>query len=209
MTQRNLFVIGDSISMHYGSHLAAMTAHRYAYERKTGEEAWLPEAIREQGGNGGDSRAVLAYLQAAQATGALHADILLLNCGLHDIRTNPATGAKQVPIDDYAANLAAMLPLAQAMRRRLVWVRTTPVVETMHNTEGRGFFRFNRDIDAYNAVADKLMTRACVLMADLHALTVSLPGDISADGVHFTEPVRMLQAAFLAGYLAGALPGES
>jgi lysophospholipase L1-like esterase len=204
MALLDLFVIADSISMHYGPYLAAYTGHAYRYARKSGEEAWLPETIRAQGGNGGDSTAVLAYLRAAQATGALRPDLLLLNCGLHDIRTDPASGAKQVPIDQYAENLAAILPLAQAIAVRLIWVRTTPVDEAMHNVDGRGFHRFNEDITAYNAVADAVMTAAGVAITDLHTFTNALSGERFLDGVHFTEPTRALQAAFLAGWLASS-----
>lgn len=198
---RTLLVIGDSISMHYGPQLADFTAHCFQYGRKTGEESWLPATIREQGGNGGDSTAVLTYLLAAREADAIHADILLLNCGLHDIRSDPASGVKQVPIDQYVANLTEVVALAHMMCGQLIWVRTTPVVEAIHNAEGRSFFRFNRDVDAYNAIADHIMTREGVLMADLHTFTTKLPGDVSADGVHFTEPVRALHAAFLAGFL--------
>jgi hypothetical protein len=41
---------------------------------------------------------VLAYLASVRAAGGLLADTLLLNCGLHDIKTDLKTGAKQVPL---------------------------------------------------------------------------------------------------------------
>ncbi|MCB0124945.1 MAG: SGNH/GDSL hydrolase family protein, partial [Caldilineaceae bacterium] len=100
-----LFIVGDSISIQYGPYLAAALHGVMDYSRKEGEKEALLNLDQPQGANGGDSSMVLAYLQAKAAAGGIDADLLLLNCGLHDIKTNPATGAKQVPIDQYAQNL--------------------------------------------------------------------------------------------------------
>ncbi|HOF87768.1 MAG TPA: SGNH/GDSL hydrolase family protein, partial [Armatimonadota bacterium] len=199
-----LFVIGDSISLGYGPHLDTFARDQYRYARKSGEEAWLPEAVRAQGANGGDSTAVLRYLDAMAAADVPRPGVLLLNCGLHDIRHDPATGAKQVPPETYAANLARILPLARGLCGRLIWVRTTDVDEAMHNIDTRPFYRFNRDIDAYNALADDLMRAAGVEIADLRGFTAAIPGEIYRDGVHFLDHVCALQGAFLAGYLQRA-----
>ena len=49
------------------------------------------------------------------------------------------------------------------------------------------------------------MTAAGVPSIDLHAFTANLGGDPYCDHVHFREPVREQQAAFIAGWLAGFL----
>lgn len=45
------------------------------------------------------------------------------------------------------------------------------------------------------------MADAGVPTVDLHTFTADLGPDLFCDHVHFTEPVRRLQAAFIAGWL--------
>jgi len=72
---KKLYVIGDSISMHYGPDLEAMLESVMAYSRKSGQEEALKNLDRPAGANGGDSSMVLAYLRAVQAAGGLPADL--------------------------------------------------------------------------------------------------------------------------------------
>jgi lysophospholipase L1-like esterase len=200
-----LFVVGDSISMQYGPHLERFVAGAFTYARKGGPEM---EAVRRTGlmqdANGGDSAAVLAYLEAVAAAGAVSADVLLLNCGLHDIKTDPATGARQVPPAQYRAYLERIVPLGRRLARTLVWVRTTPADEAVHNRRpGIAFHRFAADVLAYNAAADAVMAAAGVPVVDLFTFTQRLGADLFCDHVHFHDAVREKQAAFLAGWLLG------
>lgn len=55
---------------------------------------------------------------------------------------------------------------------------------------------------AYNAVADRVMAAARVPCIDLYGFTCLLGPDLYCDHVHFKEPIREKQAAFLAGWLA-------
>jgi len=196
-----LFVIGDSISMHYGPHLEEMVAGVLAYGRKTEASEAALRLGRPQGAGGGDSSMVLEYLTALEKTGSFRADIMLLNCGLHDLRTNPATGAKQVPLEAYRRNLREVIGAARRLAGRVAWVRTTPVDERRHNSRGCDYNRFMADVEAYNAAADAVMREFSAPTADLYTFTCNLGPDVYTDGVHFTEPVRRQQAAFLAGWL--------
>lgn len=193
-----LHVVGDSISQHYGPHLAHFLQDSCAYSRK---ESMPGDPNEPNGANGGDSALVLRYLDAC-AQCAQHWDYLLLNCGLHDLRTDPATGMQQQPLDAYERNLRRIVPLAQSLAGRVLWVRTTPVVDAVHNSAGQSFLRFAADIDRYNAVADTVMREHGVPLIDLFSFTARLGAGIYADHVHYTEPAQRLQAAFLAGYLA-------
>jgi hypothetical protein len=201
-----VFVLGDSISMHYGPYLEARLAGRMRYARKTGNEAALGDldAPQVRDANGGDSRMVFDFLRAVCADPAFRPDILLLNCGLHDIKTDPATGARQVALADYERNLRAAVALVPAAGIRLVWARTTPVDDATHNRPGRmDFHRHAADVAVYNAAADAIMAQAGVLVVDLYAFTAALgaPEAIFADHVHFVEPVRERQAEFLVDLL--------
>ena len=153
-----LHVVGDSISQHYGPYLADYLAGTLDYSRKEGMPGDPDDA---NGANGGDSSAVLRYLSACKERG-YHWDYLLLNCGLHDLRTDTATGAKQIPPDAYRTNLRAIIALARTLAAHVIWVRTSPVVDAIHNATAQSFRRHAADVDAYNSIADAVMQESGV-----------------------------------------------
>jgi len=198
-----IFVLGDSISMHYGPYLERYLAGQGHYARKSGQEASLQGLDPPQDANGGDSARVLAYLEAMQQAGGIRADHLLLNCGLHDLKTDPETKERQVPLAQYRENLKAIIECVRTMDLDLIWIRTTPCDEMVHNKPGMQFHRFAADCKAYNAAADEIMQTAGVKWIDLHTFTLNLGSDLFCDHVHFHEPIREKQAAYIAGWLAG------
>lgn len=176
------------------------------YSRKEGEEEALLNLDKPQGANGGDSDMVLSFLKERARSGWIDADLLLLNCGLHDIKTTPADGIRQVSIDRYKKNLAAIVQIVNRMNSSVVWIRTTPCDESVHNHEDMEFHRFSADCDAYNEVADQVMKSAGVPIIDLHTFTRNLGEALYCDHVHFQEHIREKQAAFIAGSLMARLP---
>jgi len=196
-----VYIVGDSISIQYGPYLQRYLAGTMEYARKEGDEEALLNLDRPQGANGGDSSMVRSFLAAKAASGGIDADLLLVNCGLHDIKTDPDTGERQVPIEAYAENVRAIIDLSAAMKPQLIWIRTTPCDEAVHNQAGMSFHRFSADCDAYNRVADQVMAEHNVPVIDLHTFTRNLGADLYCDHVHFQEHVREKQAAFLAGWL--------
>lgn len=231
-----VFVIGDSISLHYGPPLERLLAGRMSYTRKRDEptpgsaEATAPAAARAAaaatapasldyplgpfGENAGDSGMVLAYLRARHSALRDPApDVLLLNCGLHDLKVGTLDGRHRVPLDEYRANLSAILELATTIPLPLLWVSTTPVHDETHaaHADLLGFTRRQADVESYNQSARELMRAAGVPIVDLHDFTLGLmdgdPASVYLDHVHFVEPVRRAQAEFLAGRLLGLLGG--
>lgn len=201
---KRVYVIGDSISIHYGPYLQQVLRGVMEYGRKEGEEEALLNLDQPQGANGGDSAMVLEFLRAKSQTGGIAAELLLLNCGLHDIKTNPATGGKQVPLVRYRENLEAIAALVAQLGPALVWMRTTPCDERVHNSQPQiAFHRFAADCAAYNQAADQVMAAHGVPIIDLHTFTANLGEDLYCDHVHFHEHIRAQQAAFLAGWLSG------
>jgi len=91
----------------------------------------------------------------------------------------------------------------EQMGRQLVWVRTTPFDEQVHNSRNRQIHRFAADGADYNQAADEIMAEAGVPAIDLHAFTLTLGGDLYCDHVHFREPVREKQGIFIGGWLVG------
>ncbi len=213
MGRATLFVVGDSISMQYGPHLEKMVAGTYAYARKTGEAEGEGYADLDvpTGANGGDSRMVLKYLEFKARSGAWRPDVLLVNCGLHDVKTNPATGVRQVPLDAYRANLGKIVEIGARSCRTFVWVRTTPIDDDVHNKRQIEFHRHAADVEAYNDAADRIVRAASAASIDLWSFTRVLraDGEVFCDHAHFVEPVRRLQAAFIAGHLLSLAPARA
>ncbi|MBP1990570.1 SGNH/GDSL hydrolase family protein [Paenibacillus eucommiae] len=198
---RSVFVIGDSISIHYGPYLQQAIAPQLSYDRKRGTEDALKDLNNPIGANGGDSGMVLAYLQQ-QEQEHIHYDILLVNCGLHDIKTDPATRTKQVTPEQYEANLQQICQLGISMARSFVWVRTTPLVDEIHN-QLASIYRFHEDLLQYNSIADKVMEQNDIPVIDLYTATLGMgkDEDVYCDHVHFKDDVRQRQAAFIAKQL--------
>jgi len=217
-----LFILGDSISIQYGPFLERMLADRCTCDRK-GSELLGAESLEEgrkdtlhrlaalesssEAINGGDSSCVLEYLQARGSPASPAWSVLLLNCGLHDIRTDPLRASRQVEPAAYAENLNAILRLAALASRRVVWLRTTPVEDARHQRLNPEFHRFNADVERYNQLADSIMDQAGIPKIDLYTFTRGLSpspdslDSLYSDHVHFVEPVQRLQAAYLAGWL--------
>lgn len=60
-------------------------------------------------------------------------DVLLLNCGLHDIRTFP-NGSRQTEPQTYAQNLKQIFSLAMVLAtQKICWARIGPVYDAQHN----------------------------------------------------------------------------
>ena len=196
-----IHLIGDSISIHYSPYLSTYLQQFMHCARRQGEKESLLDLDRPQGANAGDSSNVLTFLQDTARTGGLDADLLLLNCGLHDLRTDPQTKAKQVPLEQYQENLKAIVQIVSGMRPQLIWIRTTPCDEAVHNNPESDFLRFAADCTAYNQAADRIMQDAGVPSLDLYTFTLNLGPDLYCDHVHFHEHFRRQQAAFIAGWI--------
>lgn len=198
-----IFVIGDSISIHYGPYLKKALKGFAEYGRKDGEEEALKDLDTPMGANGGDSSMVLEYLQALQKTGGIDADYVLINCGMHDIKTNPETKVKQIPIDDYRKNLNLIIEIVSSMKPELIWVASAPCDEKVHNHEKSTFLRFAADGIEYNKIADEIMTNAGIKSIDLYTFTANLGSDLYCDHAHFYEHIREKQADFICGWIVG------
>jgi hypothetical protein len=205
MSEPKLFIIGDSISMHYGPYLKEMLKDKVHYGRKGEDFKHFGDINDVSEVNGGDSSCVLEYLKSIMDSG-FKTDYLLLNCGLHDVKTIPDTGKIQVELDDYSKNLDKIIELTKGADFKLIWVRTTPVDDAQHNDRaGMSFFRYDKNVIEYNEVADKKFADCGAHVIDLNTFTLNLDEPLYCDHVHFNEPVRKLQAAFIAGHISSLI----
>ena len=151
-----IFLIGDSISLYYHQYLKTLFDGIADYNRKGTEEEIkiaLTDPNRPFGANGGDSNQVKKYMQNLAKEGKRF-DILLVNCGLHDIRSNRATLEKQISEEEYARNLEDIVAMGKEIANKFIWITTTHVDDTIHNKRKEGSFRFNQDVKKYNVPKD-------------------------------------------------------
>ena len=187
---RHVILIGDSIRMAYQDGVRRLL---------TGEcEVWAPAE------NGGTSANVLAHLDAWVL--ARRADLVHLNCGLHDLRRARPGGALNVPLAAYRENLEALFGRLLDAGRRLLWASTTPVNHAWHR-DHKPFDRFEEDVLAYNRAAAGIAARAGVPVDDLYGVVMVAGRDrlLAPDGVHFTDEGSEVLARAVAAAVRAAL----
>lgn len=200
-----VFVIGDSISIHYGPYLHKYLAKKFEYDRKCDKGEAMADLNIPVGANGGDSRMVLDYLKTLNADSEFSTDYLLINCGLHDVKTHRQTGKVQITTDEYRQNLDSIYQITKQMGVKLIWINSIPVNDSVHNAAQVGFYRYNRDAIRYNAIADSLFRSHNVPIIDLYRFSAKFPKEAYMDHAHYHPPYRELQAAFIAGFLENEL----
>lgn len=196
-----VFLIGDSISVQYSPYLQKYTEGLIEFERKQDDGKALKNLDVPAGANGGDSRMVLEYLKVKLADPNFRPDYLLVNCGLHDIKTSRQTGERQVSEASYRNNLDAIFSLLKKKKITPIWITTTAVVDTIHNSRS-SIQRFAKDVAAYGEIASEICAKHKVQVIDLHDFTWRLGIEQFADHVHYRESARALQAAYISGQLA-------
>jgi lysophospholipase L1-like esterase len=136
------------------------------------------------------SRQVLAELDSY--LGDKPWDVIHLNCGGHDITyringdgaaTPPPEGKIVVPLDQYQANLRAIIKRLKQTKAKIIWAATTPMGEA-YIKKG---FRFEEDIVKYNAAAAEIMKEEGIPINDLYSLAKPYANKLLKDGVHFTN----------------------
>ena len=198
---KKMFLIGDSISLHYGPKLRSYLSDEYIIQSKPGEKEALEDINNAVGGNGGDSARVLAYIQQLDRDNLLDFDMFVFNCGLHDVKRVVPEENYQVTIDEYEKNLNSIFKIIQSRKMKCVFVTSTPILEEEHNINiiPAGVKRYNSDVRAYNEVAVKTAKKYDVSIIDLYGFVNSMDGEIYIDYSHYNYEARKLQAAYLAG----------
>ncbi len=199
--RKKIIMIGDSISLGYGPELKQMLADKFVYSTKN-TNADAGNLDFPAGPNAGDSRMVLNYLQTLKADKKIHADLMLLNCGLHDIKTDRKTGKVVIDSKQYALNLDTIFRLLRKLKQPIVWVNTTPVNDSIHNSKNVGFFRYNVDVIRYNQIADSICGSHKITVIDLYSFCSKFPVTAYADHVHYKPEYAKLQAAYIAGFIS-------
>jgi hypothetical protein len=143
--------------MHYGPYLEKALGSDYAYSRKGGEVGNLDNPT---GANGGDSSMVLQYLKWL-SNNKYHSDIMVVNCGLHDVKRFPDTENMQISPENYEQNIEEIVKNVSKLCTTVLWVSSTPVDDQIHRNALKDFYRLNNDVILYNSIADSIMKRRC------------------------------------------------
>lgn len=212
MARPSVLVVGDSISNHWMESLPAALGSAASC---TGGSDWSGTDWSKGDGTGCDSTQALAYVVATLRDDSATPDILLLNCGLHDIKRSVVDGRYQVGPERYRENLDAIVAHIRSVSTTLVWVSTTPVVTGPDGTTrtapstayaNASFERTNETVDWYNKIAASLMRQHDVPILPLHDFSAEAFADIAQggtyDSVHFTPICRRQQAAYVASWLS-------
>jgi len=143
---KKVILIGDSIRM--------------GYESTVREELSSVASIWTPSDNGATSDNVAAHL--SEWAISRDADLIHVNCGLHDIKVEFGQDTRRVPIERYAENVRYILTrLTDETDATIVWATCTPVDEASHNAL-KPFGRFEADVLAYNEVATTIATESGV-----------------------------------------------
>lgn len=197
---KNIFLIGDSISLYYHKYLKEILNGKAYYSRK-GNEDEIKSALNTPnnpyGANGGDSNLVVKYMENMVEKGKKY-DLLLVNCGLHDIRVDRETLKKQVGEKIYKQNIEKIVELASRISNKLIWINTTHVNVNIHNKREDGYLRFNKDVINYNEIAKEIMKENNIEIIDLYKFTKSIENDeMYKDHVHFKDNISKKQAEYI------------
>lgn len=204
--------LGDSISVQYGANLQTALGDEYDLIRREGDSEASRNLNLPQGSNSGDSIRLREYIEHLAAGNGARLDLLVLNCGLHDIKRIRPDAECQVKLADYCENLRQIAAILRRRGMPAAWITTTHSNDQIHNEESfPGFYRFGSDVDEYNQVAREVMDASFIPVIDLHGFTRSLGPDsaLFEDHVHFTDEVRRKQAAFLARWIRDWMSSRS
>jgi len=113
---KKILLIGDSIRIGYQDEVKKQLANQ--------AEFFAPIE------NVGDSRNVKSNLHEWVIDQS--PDVLHINCGLHDIKREFASGQIAVPLAEYKANLQRILIVATSAIETVIWATITPVNQEWH-----------------------------------------------------------------------------
>ncbi len=200
-------ILGDSISVGYTPYLKEKLQEFDFVPKTEGKEAYENLDI-PKGTNCGDSRMLLDYVKAAERDGKLDKDLYLVNAGLHDIRIDPQTGARQVSDEEYEYNLAELFGILQRQGACVIFVNTTNADETIHNVRIQQFWRYSKDVQTVNRIAQEVCRKFRVGLIDLYTFTLQFGKEGYVDHVHYTSEIAQKQAVFIAGQVREILRRE-
>ena len=116
------------------------------------------------------------------------ADIVHINCGLHDIRHDPGRSRPASSLQEYAANLRSVFTYLAATGASVIWATSTPVSKHLHDSvECHRWYR--ADLVRYNRLSVGLALGFGFQINDLYGRLAGPDVEelFLPDGVHFNH----------------------
>lgn len=200
---KKLFLLGDSIASGYGEYLPKYLGTEYEVSSKEDNGQTSKKLDYPAESKCTDSRMMLSYLRNRCTENGLNYDIILFNCGLHDIKYNWETEKIQIDIDEYENNLRRICGILKGTGADVYFVNSTPVYDEIHNSTKNiilnvNFVRRPGDIEKYNTAAENVMLENAVSIIDLYSFTKAFGTKAVRDHVHYFPEIEEKQAKFIA-----------
>ncbi|MFA6102119.1 MAG: GDSL-type esterase/lipase family protein [Victivallaceae bacterium] len=176
-----VLLVGDSIRMGYAPLVKQKLANKAIVK-------WPEENCED---SGKILNNIGKYIEANKP------DLIYINCGLHDIKSERGTDRKKIPLETYESNLNKIISLIKSKNIKILWASTTPVMEEAHN-KIQSFDRLNKDIKQYNETANKVMLAQGIRVIDHYQVIEKADKQtvFKKDGVHYTgQGSEILSAA--------------
>lgn len=184
---------GDSIALAYAPLVAEMLAGSVR--------------LHSPPANAGDSANLLSHIDEWVLRSP--PDLLVLNCGLHDLKRLRPAGTRQQPPETCWRNLRTIFQrLAPLLPVRVIWATIIPVIFERHRAR-KDFDRHPADVAAYNKTALEVVKPLGVRVVDLHQADqrAGVEECLSEDGVHMNERGNLLLAREVARAVREAIAG--
>ena len=171
MEKKKIFLIGDSIRMGYDKYVKEALSEV--------AEVYYPDENCRYAEN------VLRFAHEwKNKTGAPDdVDLVHWNAGLWDVLE--LFGDEPLTTKDYYANVIPRIDRRLRMlfpKAKIVFATSTSVEESMASKD---FFRHNKTIEEYNAIALRALKETNTVINDLYVLTSRLPVSCHSDFVHY------------------------
>lgn len=203
---KRVLSLGDSIAFGYRTSLAENLGADYEVSFKEGEEEAAKNLNYPVGANCGDSRMLLSYLEDEDKSGRLNYDIIVFNCGLHDIKYNWMEEKIQIEKEEYEANLKKIIGILKSTGAVVYFVNSTPVYDEIHNSTHNiilngDIIRRPWDLEDYNKTAQRVMLQNGIPVIDLYSFTKAMGMSAVRDHVHYHKKNENEQGKYIADYI--------
>lgn len=121
------------------------------------------------------------------------ADVVHINCGLHDIRHDPGQNRPVSSPEEYVANLRHVFSYLATTGASVIWATSTPVNEAMHGDIAMPRW-YRTDLAEYNRLSVELALGFGFQINDLYGLLTEAAAEalFLPDGVHFNQAGNQL-----------------
>lgn len=183
---KNVLLIGDSIR--YGHPPKSPGYGKYVKEQLEGiANVYAPDD------NCRFAQYTLRYIHTwASQVDAKAIDVVHWNNGLWDV-LRLSGDEPLTPCEMYVYMLKRVYRMIRQLfpNAKIIFALSTAVIEEWASPN---FFRYNADIEAYNAAAKELMESLGVEVNDLYTISKAFPNECHSDFVHFGEEGSRLLA---------------